>query len=156
MHLYGLICVCVCILVRVSVWFAYSHAGFDLVQPAVSELPFIFPPVYMGVCMSLCGCVCVFVLVSILTCSICPCALKHSSTRHNFSQVCVCGCVYMHVCVSMSLWMCLCVFVCVYSSQQGTCRCSLFNLAGLGEKQVTSQTLFSQHTAGSYRYTQTT
>lgn len=42
------------------------------------------------------------------------------------------------------------------SSQQGTCRCSLFNLAGLGEEQVTSQTLFSQHTACSHRYTQTT
>lgn len=41
---------------------------------------------------------------------------------------------------------------CVRTSQQGTCRCSLFNLAGLGEEQVTSQTLFSQHSARLYTH----
>lgn len=152
MHLYGLICVCICVLERVCVWFVYSHAGFDLVQPTVSELLSIFPQVHMSVNVCVWACVCV--CVSMLTCSICPCAFKHVSTCHNFSQVC--GCVCQYICMSLCTCLCVCVWACVCLSQQGTCRCSLFNLAGLGEEQVTSQTLFSQHTLRSHRHTHNT
>lgn len=156
MHLYGLICVCICILKRVRVWFAYSHAGFDLVQPTVSELLFIFPPVYVSVCVYVCVWARVGLCVPMLTCSICPCPLKHISTLHNFSQVCVCVCLDVCVCQYVFVTVFVVLRMCLRLSQQGTCRCSLFNVAGFGDEQVTSQTLFSQHTSRSHRNTQTT
>lgn len=56
----------------------------------------------------------------------------------------------MYVCKSF-------VLVCVRVSlnQQGTYRCSLFYLAGLGEEQVISQTLFSQQTHHAHTGTHT-
>lgn len=78
-------------------------------------------------------------LVSMLTCTF---VLLYSSiTTIIITDVCLCVCV----CVYLS--------VCVHLSQQVTCRCSLFNLAGLGKNQVTSQTLFSQHTSHSKKRT---
>lgn len=56
----------------------------------------------------------------------------------------------MYVCKSFVL-VCLCVSL----NQQGTYRCSPFNLAGLGEEQVISQTLFSQQTHHAHTGTHT-
>lgn len=92
-------------------------------------------------CIWACACTLLYLgackLVSMLTCTF---VLLYSSiTTIIITGVCLCVCVYLSVCVHLS--------------QQVTCRCSLFNLAGLGENQVTSQTLFSQHTSHSKKRT---
>lgn len=113
------------------------NAGSDPIQPNTSEPLYKFPQVYMSMCMyvTMLGRLQVSVHANM---HICPFVFKHNN-HHNHR------CVSLCVCVSVS--------VCVHLSQQVTCRCSLFNLAGLGENQVTSQTLFSQHTSHSKKRT---
>lgn len=112
------------------------NAGSDPIQPNSSEPLYKFPQVYMSIMyITMLGGLQVSVHANM---HICPFVFKHNN-HHNHRCVSLCVCVYLSVCVHLS--------------QQVTCRCSLFNLAGLGENQVTSQTLFSQHTSHSKKCT---
>ena len=81
---------CICVLERVCVWFAYSHAGSDLVQPAVSELLSVFPQVRMNV--NVCVCVCVRARVCLCV-FVCVCVCVHANMQHL--SLCIQACQHL-------------------------------------------------------------